>query len=651
MLPEYCQSTNYGEFSGDYSGLQWYPLDSTRKFFPVDSNGIRWFPLQSNENTSGSIADLPAHSGFRQSTLGISRSAVHSSARDMHPCLAIPEILELVVSVGLERTHTVVLRRDLHERWTVDRALAALARTCKYFHEFAQNELWKDQDGILNVIRCMPKDLWDFEYDLWRNRTSLKWNREVRPTDWDRVSKNAARVQSLTIKDSEYPRLTTAYEMLSRGVPGGWFLPNLQLLCWNDYLGDVPYINLFLGPRLTCIEFKKIHDDRCPTALETLAQTHPQLESVTVEGVTTRAEDEDRMRLREFIRQLPHLQNLKVHYIDPDTLHRLGAESGFYGLTTSPLTFRDFVGHADADGTMFPDLRRLYIDSETCIGAQEESEMEHLLHFLRVCNSPPLRVLYSARQAPHCAEQSRGSPRFVLWSKIAKMGSAPEQYFPPAPPLALSAGSQSRRCGNILSKLTDKVVHLQLRKAGDASANAPSQQTTTTAASVYERLLLHCNNLVNLYIGVPAGYDLDDKTIADMASAWPHLETLSFESNSDYEPKCTLMALYHIARNCQQLHWLSLAFNASDVPDIPVSAEGLPQSALKTLVVGGSPIRNRFIGDVADFIDFSFNRLTRILIMVGGSHRKVKNTKHPKRKIWAKVEGELFGLRACEDEV
>ncbi|KAK6971749.1 hypothetical protein R3P38DRAFT_3297837 [Favolaschia claudopus] len=528
----------------------------------------------------------------------------------MHPCLAIPEILELVVqSVGLER-YTVVLRRD-HERWTVDRALAALARTCKHFHEFAQNELWKDQDGILNLIRCMPKDLWEFEYDLWGHRTSLKWNREVRPTDWDRVSKNAARVQSLTIKDSRYPNLTTAYEMLSHGVPGGWFLPNLQHLCWNDYPGDLACINLFLGPRLTSIEFRKIHDDCCPTALETLAQTHPQLESVTVEGVTTRAKDEDRMRLRDFIRQLPHLQNLKVHYIDPDTFHRLGAESGLYGLTTSPLTFRDFVGHADTDGTMFPDLQRLYIDSRECKFTHEEPEMEQLLHFLRVCNSPPLRFV------------SFPFMRNWNWNQL-------EEFY------TLLARHRTAR-----NTLEDLLVSFYGEK---------SQKWNPHPNDIF-RPLLHCNNLVVLHIGVPAGYDLDDKTIADMASAWPRLRTLSFDSYSNYEPKCTLMALYHIARNCQQLDWLALTFNASDVPDIPVSSEGLPQCALKTLDVGGSLIRNRFIGDVADFIDFSFNRITRISTMVQGSHRKVQNTKRPKRKIWAKVEGELFWLRSCKDEV
>ncbi|KAK7036373.1 hypothetical protein R3P38DRAFT_3485389 [Favolaschia claudopus] len=518
----------------------------------------------------------------------------------MHPCLAIPEILELVISVGLARDHTITIRRDIWDAKTVDGALAALARTCKHFHEFAQNELWKEQYGILNLIRCMPEDLWAFKYG------SLTRVREVRPTDWDRVSKNAARVKSLTIKDSEYPKLRTkVYETVGNS-PGGWFLPNLQHLCWDDYSANLTCINLFLGPRLTSIEFEEIRDDRCFTTLETLAQTHPQLESVTVKGVTTRAKDEDRMRLRNFIRQLPHLHNLKVHYIDPDTLLRLGApESGLYGLTTSPHTFGDLVGHTDTYGTRFPELRRLYIESGKNQDA-EKAEMEPVLHFLRVCNSPPLRFMcfYFMRK--------------WSWDQLYEF---------------YSLLARRRTTRNTLETLFISLL------------GERSQKCTPHPNDVFHPLL-HCNNLVNIYIGVPAGYDLDDEAVGNMSSAWPYLQTLSLESDSDYEPKCTLMALHHIARNCQQLYELVLAFNASDVPDIPVSLEGLPQCTLKNLDVGASPILDGSIERVADFIGFSFSRITRISTAVRGGYMNVR----PERWLWKMVEVELLGLRASETE-
>jgi hypothetical protein len=64
----------------------------------------------------------------------------------MHPSLQIPEIVGLVVS-GLDPS---------------DRAdLAALARTSTIFHEPCLDALWRDQDTLMNLIRCTPDNLWE----------------------------------------------------------------------------------------------------------------------------------------------------------------------------------------------------------------------------------------------------------------------------------------------------------------------------------------------------------------------------------------------------------------------------------------------------------------------------------------------------------
>lgn len=69
----------------------------------------------------------------------------------MHPTLHIPELVGAVF-------------RNLDPSWTEDaqlQDLAVLARTCTGFHDIALDALWRHQYGILNLIRCMPADLWE----------------------------------------------------------------------------------------------------------------------------------------------------------------------------------------------------------------------------------------------------------------------------------------------------------------------------------------------------------------------------------------------------------------------------------------------------------------------------------------------------------
>jgi hypothetical protein len=67
----------------------------------------------------------------------------------MHHALQISEIVDLVI-------------RDLaHPLPHIKgKTLAALAATCTMLHDVALDALWRHQDNILNLIRCMP-DLWE----------------------------------------------------------------------------------------------------------------------------------------------------------------------------------------------------------------------------------------------------------------------------------------------------------------------------------------------------------------------------------------------------------------------------------------------------------------------------------------------------------
>lgn len=69
------------------------------------------------------------------------------SQREMHPSLRIPEIVRMICTL-----------------LTAPAELAAMARTCNLFSDAALDVLWRRQDSILNLIRCMPPDLWETGY-------------------------------------------------------------------------------------------------------------------------------------------------------------------------------------------------------------------------------------------------------------------------------------------------------------------------------------------------------------------------------------------------------------------------------------------------------------------------------------------------------
>jgi hypothetical protein len=72
----------------------------------------------------------------------------------MHRGLGILEIVEMICAqLGFESSES--LSTDATS------ALSALARTSQFFHNPALNVLWRHQDTIVNLLKCMPEDLWD----------------------------------------------------------------------------------------------------------------------------------------------------------------------------------------------------------------------------------------------------------------------------------------------------------------------------------------------------------------------------------------------------------------------------------------------------------------------------------------------------------
>ncbi len=66
----------------------------------------------------------------------------------MHRCLTLPEVLRNIVERTAEDAGGIA-------------TVSALSRTCRLLHDAAEDALWRDQEGLTTLLKCMPEDVWD----------------------------------------------------------------------------------------------------------------------------------------------------------------------------------------------------------------------------------------------------------------------------------------------------------------------------------------------------------------------------------------------------------------------------------------------------------------------------------------------------------
>ncbi|KAJ6545450.1 hypothetical protein B0H19DRAFT_1380084 [Mycena capillaripes] len=430
----------------------------------------------------------------------------------MHAALGIPDLVDLVVS-------------ELHPLWEA-RALAALACTSKIFHEAALDALWRYQNsGIMNLIRCMPGDLWESIEDGDGN-VILKPCRTVVASDWERVLKYAHRVKSLHCESLSDTELLPVYDVLEQYFLGDYLLPDLECLEWEHWDSAYsPFIQLFLGPRVTSITLGTMDDGPCP-ALAMVRQTCPGLTSLVVDAVREGSEDSEHRELSQLVRALTRVESLELQTIDSEALRYLGHLPTLKNLC---FTFHHSVAFDDVpDSSMFSGLCKVIC---YCNGA-----IAPLLAFLRTWNNPHLNSFYAF------IYDCRGSEEIEqLYQLLAS------------------------HC------VHDHLVKLKLQILRHGIVYRPNH--------IFHHLFCF-TRLTLVEIRVPVGYDISDATISDMARAWPNIEQLSLGWSPEYyyhTQRCTLLALVSFARHCPRLREVSIPLDFSSVP-VPV--DGVVQETL-----------------------------------------------------------------------
>ncbi|KAK7036260.1 hypothetical protein R3P38DRAFT_3351145 [Favolaschia claudopus] len=484
----------------------------------------------------------------------------------MHHCLAVPELVDLIISAGLNAFED---RNDL----------AALAITSTTFHESALNLLWQEQSSVVNLVKCMPPDLWEFS--LVDDIETLIFLREIVPEDWDRVFKYSRRVKSLSLFISDDPDMTAFYEGLRKGIPGGYLMPNLQHLLWEENMAaECPFINLFLGPQVTSIELnvEARDNDHC-SLLDKLAILQPELRSVVITSINGKSGQAEQSSLWSFIRALPRLKALDVPILDSATLIHLGRITDFKSLTVDILAAQPGCLPGIADQPMFLDLQIISLNMESTAmfnnTTRRGMQITTLLTLFRMFNNSPLR-------------------RVVAKPIVEYNWDLPKELVE-----VIGENSQIKDLNSLI---------LDFVEAGPEDVVACPKE--------FFRPLFNFPNITSLEIRVPSGYDIDDAMIAEMSRTWRSLRNFNLASSSMFESSCTPNSLYHLAQ-CRDLLTIRLTFWASGVSYPPPSlifppSDHSPTSPLRYLDVEWSQTTDSDVEVIASFISSLFPSLLQI---------------------------------------
>ncbi|KAJ7664059.1 hypothetical protein B0H17DRAFT_304113 [Mycena rosella] len=488
----------------------------------------------------------------------------------MHWALEIVEIVDMICGEIRSSTPTathsdggdIIFEGPL-------RHLAVLARTSTVFHNTALDHLWNTQDTILNLLRCMPNDLWRINDGLGVPKISLL--RSIASSDWQRPLIYSHRVKSFLMHQ---PESSDFLQALSLFLLGDCIFPNLQNLRWLSPLpSSFHHISLFITPSIRHLSLLITGSFSQLSILSNLGAKCPALTHVAIYIATSQGTFPT---LSTFARSLMHVQSLTIPLVDRAALEHLSQLPHLQSLQFTGSFTPEFSLTPTLASIPFPALIHLTMYSLQC-GTTLLTWSKHLtlktLNIRGIQEVPTkidIRRFYAAI-ALHCAHPH-------LQEII--VGTSYDDVTPPG---------------------------------------ADEIDTYSVGRDMIEPLFPFAN-LVTVSLIHPVGFDLDDATILKMARSWPRLQSLFLTARPFHHmpSRVTLEGVYAFAEHCPRLRTLGITVDATSVPKIRIDKEQprVTQLTLATLHVALSLIGNA--GRVAVFLSAIFPELRWIQTFYDG---------------------------------
>ncbi|KAJ7612893.1 hypothetical protein DFH06DRAFT_1307976 [Mycena polygramma] len=461
----------------------------------------------------------------------------------MHRALEILEVVEIVCS-------------NLSPDIPGSRAtLAALAISCKIFHDPALHILWRTQRSLVPLLSCMPQHLFNVRPKLASAKSPLRLLQAIRTRDWDRAFSYAIRVENFCFESE--PGLANILPALNLCFACGSLYPHLKRLSYASILGvDFGYIRIFLTHTLVGIDLQCSPSIIHCSMISALGRVCPGLKDIEIsfgDGPDCGAED----AISDLLCSLHHLTSVSVPCPDLPALKAIAQRPSITSLHLWRLP--DFALSNLPTAPWFLQLRSLAVDYTDVYAATT---------FLQMAVYMQLRSL---------------DVGFEDLFSVAEM----EKFF------KALAGSCSHSALESVSLATQDIDKAQIE-------GAAAVQFAVTDHLL--RMLTCFGNITTLNISSWVEFDVGDSTLEALARAWPRLNTfklcLSYPRPPDWPLplRVTVQSLYTFARYCPNLRALELTLNATTDPlpseNIATPRISITQECLTELGVNQSPISN-----------------------------------------------------------
>ncbi|KAJ7263831.1 hypothetical protein C8J57DRAFT_1470606 [Mycena rebaudengoi] len=234
----------------------------------------------------------------------------------MHPALQIAEIVELICNESADFDGD----RDL-------KTLGALARTATTFTHSALNGLWERQNGLINILECLPADLWDVGRGLLDDGSLFHLLCPVKQTDLERLLVHSARVKILEFaREDVTPRISGLLHQIQPFLPQSSLFPNLRSIIFERARERgllSPHLGLFIPNTVTRI-WMNLEDIGNWPLLPLLPPLNSSFTSVRL-IMDRDPNNMERSFISTFVWALDQVTDLEVPALDPTALKHVAS--------------------------------------------------------------------------------------------------------------------------------------------------------------------------------------------------------------------------------------------------------------------------------------------------------------------------------------
>lgn len=420
----------------------------------------------------------------------------------MHQALLVPDIFLEILS----QVNHILNPSSTSEKALARKSIAALATTCRSFHEPSMDFLWAKVDQLEPLLGCVTR-LHSLIYFSGPMR-QYSWSKGIEPLSAQEARqflRHSARIRSLNVPSDHF------FHLLSVVPIEKCVFPRLQSLTWRVSTGK--YLNLFMSHTLRRCSLYEVNEDLKSIVTRCAALQHL---SITFDASTA----ESLSLLSDSVRLCKQLSTLSCPALDWAAWKHLSD---------------------------IPTLVRVAIREVQCYSPPPRLRIVSFSKFLNV-TALSFRV-YSAAYIVAVMQHSQFPSLVELKMETDLMSLAEaEGLF-----CALSPLSHSKAC-QTLQQFEITITSFGPRfeyHQGSSFTAIPHLFCFTQLQTL--RLVCRFSYIY-----------LDNDLLLQAMSNWPHMRTLEIEGSSLHPSTVTFRGLFKAIRLCPRLHTLRMFIDPAD---------------------------------------------------------------------------------------